>query len=128
LALIAHCIRCILIKVLIIIIKIIIIIIFIIIIIVYLVPFLFTIYFIIVSILDHILFRMCRYKVVNFCLFNRHVIDARMKQLHCAGIGATQKQAAPITPRKEEKLWESGQLGAHSAKSLLNPLMKQRSV
>jgi hypothetical protein len=43
-----------------------------------------------------------------------------MKQLHCAGIGATQKQAAPITPRKEEKLWESGQLGAHSAKSLLN--------
>ena len=47
-------------------------------------------------------------------------LDARMKQLHSSGIGVSQKQAEPITPNKEERLWQSGQLGGVSSQSLFN--------
>ena len=47
-------------------------------------------------------------------------LDARMKQLHSSGIGVSGKQAEPITPNKEERLWQSGQLGDGSSQSLFN--------
>jgi hypothetical protein len=43
-----------------------------------------------------------------------------MKELHQSGIGLVKRQAEPITPRKENQLWESNQLGEQSADSLLN--------
>ena len=36
------------------------------------------------------------------------------------GLGASSKQAEPITPDEESLLWTSGQLGTHSANALLN--------
>ena len=47
-------------------------------------------------------------------------LDARMKQLHSSGIGVSRKQAEPITPNKEERLWQSGQLGDGSSQSLFS--------
>ena len=43
-----------------------------------------------------------------------------MKQLHPSGIGVSRKQAEPITPNKEERLWQSGHLGDGSSQSLFN--------
>ena len=43
-----------------------------------------------------------------------------MKRLHRMGLGASSKQAEPITPDEESLLWTSEQLGTHSAKALLN--------
>ena len=50
-------------------------------------------------------------------------LDARMKQLHSSGIGVSRKQAEPITPNKEERLWQSGQLGDGSLQSLFNTVL-----
>ena len=50
----------------------------------------------------------------------RKTLDARMKELTPLGIGVVPKQAEPITPRKENKLWESGIIGTHNSKALLN--------
>ncbi len=63
---------------------------------------------------------------INFCFkqvllqLYRSVLNARMKQLHSSGIGSTKKQADPITPRKEAKLWETEKLGGRTATSILN--------
>ena len=50
----------------------------------------------------------------------RSVLYARMKELKAAGIGTHVKQAMPITPELEDKLWKEGLLGAHSSKALFN--------
>ena len=47
----------------------------------------------------------------------RKTLDA---ELHGSGLGATSKQAEPITEDEESLLWSNGLLGVHSAKSLLN--------
>lgn len=50
----------------------------------------------------------------------RNVLDARMKQLHSQGIGVKKRQAEAITPRKEDVLWTSGQLGLHTSYTMIN--------
>lgn len=50
----------------------------------------------------------------------RVTLDAEMKRLHGIGLGTKSKQAEPITEDEECLLWSSGELGIHSAKSLLN--------
>ena len=48
------------------------------------------------------------------------VLDAEMKRLKSAGIGSQKRQAEPLTPEEEERLWEKGILGDHSPQALLN--------
>ena len=50
----------------------------------------------------------------------RAVLDAEMKRLHSLGLGATSKQAEPITSDDEALLWSTGQLGTQSSHSPLN--------
>ena len=50
----------------------------------------------------------------------RQVLDARMKQLTSAGVGAVKKQAQPLTPAQEDFLWEQGIFGLETAESLIN--------
>lgn len=56
-------------------------------------------------------------KDIRFANF-RKVLDSRMKELVSSGIGTTVKQADVILPEHEEKLWETGTFGDHSAESL----------
>ena len=46
-------------------------------------------------------------KDVRFVGF-RKTLDAKMKELATEGVGVHIKQADPVTPRKEDKLWTSG--------------------
>lgn len=48
----------------------------------------------------------------------RTTIDARMKQLNNQGIGAVKKQAQPITPEREEILWQKGLFSLVTAKGI----------
>ena len=50
----------------------------------------------------------------------RAVLDGEMKRLHATGLGSKVKQAEPITPDEETKLWVSGQLGLSIGRALLN--------
>ena len=50
----------------------------------------------------------------------RATLDSEMKRLHRLGLGANVQQAEPITDEEEALLWSSGQLGTHSAHTLLN--------
>ena len=50
----------------------------------------------------------------------RTTLDAEMKRLKRAGIGAKKRKAEPLTHEEEEMLWSSGVLGHHSPKALLN--------
>ena len=56
-------------------------------------------------------------KDIRFANF-RKVLDSRMKELVHTGVGTTVKQAEVILPEHEEKLWETGVFGDHSAESL----------
>jgi integrase len=49
----------------------------------------------------------------------RRVLDAQMKKLTSDGIGATVKQAEPLTKEDESRLWECGVLGTSTSQSLL---------
>ena len=53
----------------------------------------------------------------------RRTLDAEMKSLRAQGLGIVVKQAQPITPADEEKLWESGILGDHSPQALLDTMV-----
>ena len=44
----------------------------------------------------------------------RMVLDAEMKRLQSAGIGAVHRKAEPITFEEEEILWQKGILGDHT--------------
>lgn len=46
-----------------------------------------------------------------------------MKHLHSQGLGTTPKQAEPLTPEDEEKMWASGVLGDHSPQALLDTMV-----
>ena len=50
----------------------------------------------------------------------RKTLDAKMKALTSQGIGVSTKSAQPLTIEQEEKLWEIGLFGIHSADALLN--------
>ena len=50
----------------------------------------------------------------------RSVLDGEMKRLHSLGLGTKVKQAEPITPDEEIRLWKGGQLGTSNARVLLN--------
>ena len=56
-------------------------------------------------------------KDIRFTNF-RKVLDSRMKELVHTGVGTTVKQVKVILPELEEKLWETGVFGDHSAESL----------
>ena len=56
-------------------------------------------------------------KDIRFANF-RKVLDSRIKELVHTGVGTTVKQAEVILPEHEEKLWETGEFGDHSAESL----------
>ena len=58
----------------------------------------------------------------------RTVLDAEMKLLKSAGIGARAHKAEPLTPEEEEVLWEKGILGDHSPQALLNTVFYQNGV
>ena len=49
-------------------------------------------------------------------------LNATMNKLLCEGIGTVKKVAQPITPSKEEILWQSGLLGCHSIESMMNTI------
>ena len=51
-----------------------------------------------------------------------------MKCLHGLGLGATSKQAEPITRDEEALLWSCGQFGTHSSKALLNTVQLQSYI
>ena len=53
----------------------------------------------------------------------KFTLDAEMKQLQFKGAGSKRRQAEPLTEAEEEKLWETGQLGAHSPQSLVNTIL-----
>lgn len=54
------------------------------------------------------------FRFANF----RKVLDSRMKELVSSGVGTKVKQADPILFEDENKLWETGTFGHHSAESL----------
>ena len=49
---------------------------------------------------------------------SRKVLDAKMKKLISEGIGVEVKQADPVLPDQENKLWEEGVFGNQDAESL----------
>ena len=53
----------------------------------------------------------------------RMVLDAEMKRLQSAGIGAVHRKAEPITFEEEEILWQKGVLGDHNPESLVNTMV-----
>ena len=53
----------------------------------------------------------------------RMVLDAEMKRLQSAGIGAVHRKAEPITFEEEEILWQKGILGDHTPESLVNTMV-----
>ncbi|XP_062598901.1 uncharacterized protein LOC134260347, partial [Saccostrea cucullata] len=53
----------------------------------------------------------------RFAVF-RKVLDARMKELLSKGLGTKVKQADPILPDDEEKIWTNGVFGSHSSQAL----------
>lgn len=53
----------------------------------------------------------------RFAVF-RKVLDARMKELLSKGLGTKVRQADPILPEDEEKIWTSGVFGLHSSQAL----------
>lgn len=55
----------------------------------------------------------------------RKVLDAKMKELLSRGFGTKVKQADPILPEDEEKIWEAQVFGMHSAQSLQYSLFLQ---
>lgn len=55
----------------------------------------------------------------------RSTLDGEMKRLNATGKYINKKQAEPISPEQENRLWELGLLGDHSAQVLLNTLVYQ---
>ncbi|XP_070571326.1 uncharacterized protein KIAA1958-like [Ptychodera flava] len=53
---------------------------------------------------------------------SREVLSAKRKSLKKEGKGNRPNKAEALTATEEELLWESGQLGGHNAKSLLNTI------
>ncbi|XP_070569230.1 uncharacterized protein KIAA1958-like [Ptychodera flava] len=53
---------------------------------------------------------------------SREVLSAKRKSLKKEGKGNRPNKAEALTATEEEMLWESGQLGGHNAKSLLNTI------
>lgn len=53
----------------------------------------------------------------RFAVFQR-VLDARMKELLSKGLGTKVRQADPILPEDEEKIWSQKVFGMHSSKAL----------
>ena len=49
----------------------------------------------------------------------RKTLDARAKELITEGVGITRKQADPVSPEDEEKLWSSGTISGNSGQGLL---------
>ena len=48
------------------------------------------------------------------------ILDSRMRKLYSDGLGTSIKQKAdPITPKKEDELWKTDQLGDSTAEALL---------
>ena len=53
----------------------------------------------------------------------RRTLDAEMKSLRAEGLGTTPKQAEPLTPQDEEKLWAAGVLGDHNPQALVDTMV-----
>ncbi len=65
-----------------------------------------------------------KYNIVNDDIFvtSRDVLQTIRKQLKSKGKGNKPNRAEPLDQNVIKKLWDSGQLGLHSAKSLLNTM------
>ncbi|XP_046367824.1 uncharacterized protein LOC124143075 [Haliotis rufescens] len=50
----------------------------------------------------------------------RATLDGQMKKLNSEGVGNVVKQAEPISPLEEEKLWETSTFGIDNSESLFN--------
>lgn len=61
-----------------------------------------------------------------FLLFSfaslRRILDAEMKSVHSTGLTNRKEEKEPVSLEEEEKMWQAGELGAKSARSLLNTL------
>ena len=62
------------------------------------------------------------FKHPNFKVF-QDAIESQMKSLTRKGVGVTTKQAEPIMPHEEERMWAKGVLGDSDPKTLLHTLV-----
>ncbi|KAK3107197.1 hypothetical protein FSP39_009112 [Pinctada imbricata] len=82
-----------------------------------------TLYYIVCGLLRHL--RDENIHNMNFLDENDHrfavfrkVLDARMKELLSKGLGTKVRQADPISPKDEEKIWDERVFGSHSSQAL----------
>ena len=67
------------------------------------------------------------FKMLDFASFQQ-TLDAEMKRLKSAALGAKPKQAEPLSEEDEEKLWQAKVIGVHSSQALLNTIIYMNGV